>query len=636
MSLRIKVGLLLMIVFAVLLGIDMAAQRLVIMPSFVRLEKQEAIQDLQRCRQALDREIEHLELTCRDWGSWDDSYEFVVDLNESFIQSSLNIETFDAAGLDLVYFCDPEGRVVWGQLCDAADREPIEIASLPMDRLPPDHPILSPAGAEVSAHGLIQTEHGTLLLASVPILTSEGTGPPRGRLIMGRFLTEEGVEGIAEQTRVAFTVAPVSEAKLDQQGASILSAIRSDTTTHIADDEIKGHLALYGVIDDLWGAPGLLLRADVARSITGEGAASLRFATLSVIAAGLATLLTLMIGLQRIFIGPVTRLRQEASRIGEEDDLSTRLTTNRRDEIGHLIREFDSMVQRLAESRQELVETSRQVGMAEVAVGVLHNIGNVLNSVNVSAHVIGQRVRTGQAAKAGEAAKLLEENRENLSEFIAGDARGKMLPDYLTQLLRQIEADRSSTMSELESLGANIQHASEIIQAQQSYAMNIGLYERVAVGGLVDKALAIVDSSFDRHEIELVLDYDEGVSIISDKARILQVFVNLLKNAKEAIKDSTTENDRRITVRVRATPTGGAVIDITDTGIGIEKANTDRIFAQGFTTRKSGHGFGLHHAATTAGELGGQLTVTSEGPGRGAMFTLVLPSDSNPASKKAA
>ena len=115
MSLRVKVGLLLLVVFGVLLGIDTAVQRLVIMPSFVRLEQQEASQDLQRCRQALEREIEHLQLTCHDWGSWDDSYAFVEDLNEEFIQSSLNIETFDAAGLDMVYYCDTHGRVVWGQ-----------------------------------------------------------------------------------------------------------------------------------------------------------------------------------------------------------------------------------------------------------------------------------------------------------------------------------------------------------------------------------------------------------------------------------------------------------------------------------------------------------------------------------------
>ena len=371
-------------------------------------------------------------------------------------------------------------------------------------------------------------------------------------------------------------------------------------------------------------------------SVRGCQGISLRFATLSVIAAGLATLLTLMIGLQHIFIGPIAWLRQEASRIGEEDDLSTRLATKRQDEIGQLIREFDSMVQRVAESRQELVETSRQVGMAEIAVGVLHNIGNVLNSVNVSSHVISQQIRTGHAAKAGEVARLLESNQGNLSEFIANDERGKVLPEYLTQLMRQIDADRTQTIGEIESLNTNIQHASEIIQAQQSYAKNIGMYETLAVSALVDKALAIVDSSFDRHDIELVLDYDESVSIISDKARILQILVNLLKNAKEAIKGSAPENDRRITIRVRATAAGGAEIEITDTGVGIEQGNIDRIFAQGFTTRKSGHGFGLHHAATTAGELGGRVTATSDGAGRGARFTVELPRDSHPAQRRAA
>lgn len=636
MSLRFKVGLLLMVVFGVLLGMDMTVQRLIIMPSFVRLEQQEAIQNLQRCRQALAREIEHLELTCHDWGSWDDSYEFVVDQNEEFISSSLNIETFDAAGLDMVYYCDTEGRVVWGQLCDAVSREPIEIKLLPGDRLPLDHPILQYRGTDTAAHGLAQTEHGPMLLASVPILTSEGAGPARGHLVMGRFLTDEGVEGLAEQTKVDFTVSPVSRVIHDHEGAAILDAVGSDDATRIVDDEVEGRLAVYGVFNDLWGSPGLLLRAEVPRDITSEGATSLRFATGSVVIAGLATLLALIIGLQRIIIGPIAQLREEAGRIGEEDDLSTRLTTNRQDEIGQLIREFDSMVQRVAESRRELMETSRQVGMAEIAVGVLHNIGNVLNSVNVSSHMVSQQVRTGHAARAIDVAKLLESNQDNLGEFMANDERGKMLPEYLPRLMRQIDTDRSQMMGELESLNTSIQHASEIIQAQQSYAKNIGMYETLTVGALVDKALTIVDSSFDRHDIEVALDYDEGVSVISDKSRILQILVNVLKNAKEAIKDSTNENERRITIRIRATADGGAEIVVTDTGVGIEPGNVDRIFAQGHTTRKSGHGFGLHHAATTAGELGGRLTASSEGVGRGAAFTLVLPSDSHPTQSRAA
>jgi signal transduction histidine kinase len=277
----------------------------------------------------------------------------------------------------------------------------------------------------------------------------------------------------------------------------------------------------------------------------------------------------------------------------------------------------------LQRAHQALMRASRQAGMAEVASSVLHNVGNVLNSVNVSANLLEERIRTSKASGLARVAALLEEQGDQLGSFITGDERGKRLPTYLAQLSSQLLADREAVLEELASLVKSVEHIKDSVRMQQSYATHGGVVESAAVTDLVNDSVRLNAEAFSRHGITLALEFEEVPAITVDKHRVLQILVNLIRNAKYACEDSG-RTDKRITIRVTRCALGVAIA-VVDNGVGIPTENMTRIFSHGFTTRAGGHGLGLHSAALAAQELKGSLGVASDGPGCGATFRLELP-----------
>lgn len=273
--------------------------------------------------------------------------------------------------------------------------------------------------------------------------------------------------------------------------------------------------------------------------------------------------------------------------------------------------------------QKALIDASRQAGMAEVATNVLHNVGNVLNSINVSASLAADRVKGSKGARLTEVAALIERHKDNLSDFLTRDARGQKLPGYFTALAAQLASERESLLKELTDLRANLDHIKEAVSMQQTYARRCGVLETVTVEELVEDSLRMNTGALTRHHVALKRDYRARPSITVDKHKVLQILVNLIRNAKYAC-DESGHADKQVTLRIEATP-GGARISVVDNGVGIAPEVMGRLFSHGFTTRKSGHGFGLHSAALAARELGGSLTAASQGIGHGAMFQLTLP-----------
>jgi signal transduction histidine kinase len=279
-----------------------------------------------------------------------------------------------------------------------------------------------------------------------------------------------------------------------------------------------------------------------------------------------------------------------------------------------------------------LVQASRTAGMAEVATGVLHNVGNVLNSVNVSAGVVAERLRTSKADGVTKLARLLREQNGNLAHFLTEDDRGRKVPAYLEQLAVILEEERVELDKELKGLILNVDHIKEIVAMQQNYARISGVVEMVTLSDMVEDSFKMHGGAYARHGITVVRDYDQLPAISVDKHALLQIVVNLLHNAKYAC-EAANRPDKRVTVRAKAAGPDRVKVEVTDNGIGIPPENLTRIFSQGFTTRKSGHGFGLHSGALAAKQLGGSLTVQSGGIGCGATFILELPIQPPPAEQ---
>lgn len=277
----------------------------------------------------------------------------------------------------------------------------------------------------------------------------------------------------------------------------------------------------------------------------------------------------------------------------------------------------------LNRTQAELLETSRLAGMAEVATSVLHNVGNVLNSVGVSAELATSKVREFRTGSLKNVAELLQQNSADLPAFLTTDPRGKMLPDYLLKLAVHLAEPQQAILQEMEMLKKNIDHIKEIVAMQQRYARGTGVVEVLSVADLVDDSLRINAASFTRHEVNVVCEIDQVPPLKTDRHKVMQILVNLLSNAKHALDQS--EGDRRMMVRVTQNQEGMLEIAVIDNGTGIAPENLSRIFSHGFTTKKLGHGFGLHSGALAAKELGGTLKAHSDGSGLGATFTLTLP-----------
>jgi PAS domain S-box-containing protein len=277
----------------------------------------------------------------------------------------------------------------------------------------------------------------------------------------------------------------------------------------------------------------------------------------------------------------------------------------------------------LEETHRQLLETSRRAGMAEVATGVLHNVGNVLNSVNVSATLVADQVRRSKGPNVGKVRDLLNQHRADLAHFLTEDPKGRLIPDYLATLAEGLDKEQAAIVAELESLRKNIDHIKDIVAMQQNYAKTSGVVETVSVPDLIEDALRMNAGSLARHDVDIAREYHARPVITLEKNKALQILVNLVRNAKYAC-DESGRVDKMLTIRTTADEQR-VRIEVIDNGVGIPRENLTRIFAHGFTTRKTGHGFGLHSGALAAKEMGGALTVHSDGPGTGATFILDLP-----------
>jgi signal transduction histidine kinase len=271
--------------------------------------------------------------------------------------------------------------------------------------------------------------------------------------------------------------------------------------------------------------------------------------------------------------------------------------------------------------QKQLREASHQAGMAEVATGVLHNVGNVLNSLGISSATAQARLRTSQFDGVERVAALLHSHRDALGDFLASDPRGKRVHEYLSVLGMQLKKDAECLQQEIDAINGHVQYLREIVQAQQSFAPVGGAEEVVNVRELVEAALTLKGQEVSGAEITCdIVDIPE---VWTDRYKLLQIIVNFVANASDAVA-ANESGARRIAIRARLVH-GQLEIAVEDSGVGIPAELLPRVWEFGFTTKTHGHGFGLHSSAVAAQQLGGTIAADSAGPGQGACFSVKIP-----------
>jgi len=383
-----------------------------------------------------------------------------------------------------------------------------------------------------------------------------------------------------------------------------VSDINTDVRTFFEDQDIHSIIAIPIFVEEIWW--GFMALEDLIQERVWSDAEK------DSLSAG-ADILGVTIARQQIQDALLESKATLEKRVQERTrELKSQVTAKK-----HALKE-------LAAAQSSLVEMSRSAGMAEVATGVLHNVGNVLNSVNVSCDLIMNQIRESRVVNIAKLADLISANSpDRLGQFLTEDPQGRQIPAYLVSLSPVLKKEQQLIVNETEVLHQRIGHIKEIVTMQQTYGRVSGFLETIAPEQLMEDALKINTGALARHEITAHRQYQEVPPITVDKHQVLQILLNLVNNAKYAC--AGMEKEKIITLGIFPSGPDRLSFQVSDNGTSILPENLTRIFQHGFTTRKTGHGFGLHNGAIAAKGLGGSLTVHSQGPGLGATFTLELP-----------
>jgi len=365
MPLRSKAALIFFGILIVYGAADYAVHRFVVLPGFVSLERDEARKDLERVVEALRGEIHHLNTFCSDWAEWDDTYEFMISRSNRYIGSNLVPSTFTDNNINIIYFVDTHGRLVWGGEYYPEAERLISPIAFEKGALPGKHPLVSDQKrfkklCQGPACGVVSTDKGPMLVAAQPVLTSEGKGPGHGTLIMGRRLDDRLLKTLMSRSKVLFSIQPAGAGSSIGQ-ARKTRAVYPSGTQFLPEEQEPSHLVVRTVFPDVTGDSAFLITAKVPRSISLKGHETTRYATLLGFVSMLLVLLIMLFVLRRTIIRPIIELKNHAFSIGKTGDLSARVSIDRRDEIGLLGLEFNRMTERLQERSDRLEELNREL-----------------------------------------------------------------------------------------------------------------------------------------------------------------------------------------------------------------------------------------------------------------------------------
>jgi signal transduction histidine kinase len=641
MSLRSKIVLILVTVVVAYASSETLSSRYFFERLIAEQEQAQLREVLGRVRDRIEGELDLIASKGRILAGTNGMARYVAGDYPDYERDNLGLDALERAEVDLFYVCDAGGRVLWGSVLDPDTHAPLRLREFPRGALAANHPALRFGPGAQSVTGVSMTDAHPLFFATLPVhgpadgalLVEDAPNKcwraVHGTLVLGRFLGADLRQRIVGE-ELALAGDKGSAARrhielLEHGDPSLPPEMKHSEGGQLYLEGEDGLLHAYDRIVDKRTDLPLALHVAVERSQGAFRAQLRRYQLVTTLIGGSLILLVLVRLLERYVVSPLTTLTSKAVEIGRRDDTTIRVGLERTDEIGQLSGEFDKMLGKLARSREQVVQTARMAGMSEIASGVLHNVGNVLNSVNVAANLATRRTDELSVGDLEMLVGVLKANEQGLAEFVRSDPRGKHLVPFLGELSGALGAQRRAIQDELRTLGEGIEHIAELVRAQQSYAGTKGVFEHARLDQEVEAAMRICRQNLAFNaELEVEREFEELPAVRVDKHKLMEILVNLIQNAGQALAERGGP-DQRLTLRIARAGDDKARIEVRDNGVGIAREDLTRVFHHGFTTKKDGHGFGLHVSANAATEMGAKLSAASAGRGAGAAFFLDIP-----------
>lgn len=564
----------------------------ILLGNLARIEENSTRQNVERVLSALSSELSILESKANDWSSWDDTYAFIEDVNYAYIQSNLVDTTFTGLKLNLILFINSSGQVVFGKAFDLHNTKEIPVPQSLREHLSSNSPLLTHPDTESRTTGIVLLAGNPMLITAQPILTSEGKGPVRGSLLMGRYLDAAEVEQLARQTLLSLAIQRFTDPKMPADFQIASSSLLAKTSIFVRPLDQES-IAGYALVKDIYGRPSLVLRADMPRDIYQQGTASVAYLILSIVGAGVVFGLVTILLLEKQVLSRLSRLSKSVRRIGTAADASERVSIAGTDELASLAGTINNMLEALQKSQQE-VKASYVLEM-ELRKELEAEINNRVEFTRALVHELKSPLTPVLASSELLVSDLAEEPWLSLAKNINRGA--SRLNDRIDELLDIARGEigmlklNPRSVAPLALLRDVAQSAGPMISAQGQ---------------------------------TLVVDLPSSLTPLqADEERLRQVLTNLLNNASKF-----TPREGVITLRARESDSF-LTVEVQDTGPGIAKEDQGKLFTpyhrlESDRQRLSGLGLGLALCKTLVELHGGKIWVESE-KGKGSVFGFSIP-----------
>jgi len=337
----------------------------IVVDRFGQVEKEYANQNMERAVSAVDQDITSVATGTSDWAIWDDTYIFAEDLNQGYIDANFQASSFNSLRMNMILVLNTYGQLIHGEAFDLESGEMVPVPSGVLQHLSGDTPLIQHAETDTGTAGILLLPEGPLLVASQPILNSQGEGPIHGTLIMARYFDASELEYVGTLTRLPLTSYALDAAGLpsDFQTAQASLAAGETIVTHaLSKDSIAG----YAVLDDIDGNPALILRAEMPRYIYSAGQSTVVYALISLAVIGLVVGAAIIVMLQITVLSRLTRLGRHVESIAQSGDQEQEIRVDSKDEIGRLAAAYSSLLDYM----KDMARVTERVASGDLTVEV--------------------------------------------------------------------------------------------------------------------------------------------------------------------------------------------------------------------------------------------------------------------------